>query len=367
MKKEKVAVAMSGGVDSSVAAALLCERGYEVVGITMDIFSLPREFCWDESLKSCCGKGAIQKANQVASVLGIPHYVVNLKRIFEKRVIENFCSEYQQGRTPNPCIRCNEHIKFEALMRRAEKLNATYLATGHHARRIRDPGSRRWKLLKGRDRQKDQSYFLYPLTQRQLSRSLFPIGDFTKDEVRKRAVDWSLPVADRSESQEICFIPDQDYIRFLRERIPEAFLPGSITDERGNVLTRHDGIIHFTVGQRKRMGIAAAQPLYVLEIQAGRNRIVVGLNKRLFKKKFRVLGVNWISAKEMKVPFSAKVKIRYKHKEAPAVLTPLEPDRVLVEFNEPQRAVTPGQAAVFYDRDAMVGGGVIDKVLKNQP
>jgi tRNA-specific 2-thiouridylase len=363
MNKKRVAVAMSGGVDSSVAAALLCEKNYDVVGITMDIFSLPGEVCRDESLRSCCGRGAIQKANQVAAVLGIPHYFLNLKKIFEKKVIEDFCGEYRQGRTPNPCIRCNEHIKFKALMGKAEKLGAEYLATGHHARIVHDLDSRRWLLKKGKDRQKDQSYFLYPLTQGQLSRSLLPIGDYTKEEVRKKAEDWDLPVAMRSESQEICFIPDQDYIRFLKERSPEAFRSGPIVDEEGNVLAHHSGIIHFTVGQRRGMGIAAPYPLYVKEIRANNNTIVVGTNDRLFKKKLVVSRPNWISVNALTLPLVAKVKIRYKHREAQAVLTPLDTNRVLVEFKEPQRAVTPGQAAVFYDKNIVIGGGMIEKPL----
>jgi len=360
-KRERVVVAMSGGVDSSVAAALLQEQDYEVIGLTMNLFSLPKEYCRSEQLRSCCGWRAVEDANQVAHTLGISHYVVDFRKQFEKRVIADFCQEYARGRTPNPCIRCNQYIKFETLMERAEKLKAEYLATGHHARIEQDSKTGRYLLKKGKDRKKDQSYFLYPMTQDQLSRTLMPIGDFTKEKVREKARNFDLPVAQRPESQEICFVPDRDYSGFLRHRIPEAFRSGPIVDLQNQVLGHHKGIGHYTVGQRRGMGIAAPHPLYVLAIRSEKNTIVVGTNKLLYEKTLRATRVNLISIDRIDKPLSVKAKIRYKHQEAKALLSLLDSDEVRVEFKKSQRAITPGQAVVFYDRDVVVGGGIIEK------
>lgn len=362
MTKKKVVVAMSGGVDSSVAAGLLKEQGYEVIGVTMNLFSLPKEFCTDENLRSCCGRGAVEDAHRVALSLEIPHYVADFREQFERKVIADFCEEYARGRTPNPCIRCNEHIKFEVLMEKAKAFEANQVATGHHARIEKDLKTGRYLLKKGKDREKDQSYFLYPFTQDQLSRTLLPIGNLTKKEVRKKAQKLGLPVAKRSESQEICFIPDNDYAGFIKNRIPEAFRPGPIVDIEDHVLGQHDGIVHFTVGQRKGMGIAARDPLYVLAIQGDKNKIVVGSNDQLYKKTLQASRVNLISLSKITKSLTVKAKIRYKHREAKAVLTPLDGDQVRVEFERNQRAITPGQAVVFYDGDVVVGGGIIDKV-----
>lgn len=353
-------VAMSGGVDSSVAAGLLKEQSYEVIGVTMNLFSLPKEFCRDDNLRSCCGRGAVEDAHRVALSLEIPHYVADFREPFEKRVIADFCREYAQGRTPNPCIRCNEHIKFEVLMEKAKAFEADYIATGHHARIERDSKTGRYLLMKGKDREKDQSYFLYPFTQDQLSRTLMPIGNLTKKEVRKKAQKLGLQVAQRPESQEICFIPDNDYAGFLRSRIPEAFRPGPIIDLENRVLGQHDGVVHFTVGQRRGMGIAAPHPLYVIAIYSDKNIIVVGTNEQLYEESLIASRVNFVSIPKMVKPLAVKAKIRYKHREAKAVLTPKDIDRVLVEFEKSQRAVTPGQAVVFYDGDVVVGGGIID-------
>jgi tRNA-specific 2-thiouridylase len=363
MTKNRVAVAMSGGVDSSVAAALLLEQGYDVVGITMNLFSLLREFCSDESLKSCCGRGAIEDANRVASKLGINHYLLDLKKPFEELVIADFLEEYRQGRTPNPCIRCNQYIKFDVLMKRASRLDADFLATGHHARIEQDKRTGRFLLMKGKDRKKDQSYFLYTMTQDQLSKIHFPIGDLTKMEVRTKAEELGLPVAQRPESQEICFIPDNKYVRFLKERIPEAFQPGPIVNEDGRVLGEHNGIIHFTVGQRRGMGISGPHPLYVLEINPQKNRVVVGPDESLYKRHLQASGLNWISRTETTGSLSVKARIRYKHREAKAELERLESGQALVKFDKPQRAITPGQAVVFYDSEIVVGGGTIDSIL----
>jgi len=360
MTKDRVAVAMSGGVDSSVAAALLLDEGYDVVGITMNLFSLRREFCRDESLKSYCGRGAAEEANRVAANLGIEHYLLDLKQPFEELVVADFLEEYRCGRTPNPCIRCNQYIKFDVLMERASRLGADFLATGHHARIEKDQSSWRFLLKKGKDKEKDQSYFLYTMTQRQLSRTLFPIGNLTKAEVRAKAKELGLPVAQRPESQEICFIQGNNYVLFLKERIPGAFQPGPIVDEEGQVLGEHKGVIHFTVGQRRGMGISAPHPLYVLDIDSKNNTVVVGPNERLYRRHLLASGINWISQEGSTGPIGIKARIRYKHREARAKLEIRNSREVRIEFDKPQRAITPGQAVVFYDSEIVVGGGTIE-------
>jgi len=361
MERKRVVVAMSGGVDSSVAAALLQERGYEVVGLTMNLFTLPKEYCRSENLRSCCGWRAVEDAHRVALTLGISHYVADFREDFEEKVISDFCQEYARGRTPNPCIRCNQYIKFETLMGRTKRLKADYLATGHHARIEHDTKTGRYFLKKGKDKKKDQSYFLYPMTQDQLSRTLMPIGDFTKEKVREKARKFDLPVAQRPESQEICFVPDRDYAGFLRSRIPEVFRSGPIIDLQNRVLGHHKGIAHYTIGQRRGMGIAAPHPLYVLSIQSDKNTVVVGTNDQLYEKGLLASRVNLISVNKIATPLRIKAKIRYKHREAKARLTLLNTDQARVEFERPQRAVTPGQAVVFYNGDIVVGGGIIEK------
>jgi tRNA-specific 2-thiouridylase len=361
--KQKIAVAMSGGVDSSAAAALLVEAGHEVVGFTLDLYALPPEYCRDTDHMSCCGREAPHLAQQVARILGIGHFLVDMKSVFEKTVIEDFCGEYAQGRTPNPCIRCNEYIKFAAFLRLAKKQGVSRIATGHHARILRDGAGGRLSLKKGRDPSKDQSYFLYGLSQPQLEASLFPVGEMTKPEVRALAAEKGLPVASRPESQEICFIPDNDYGRFLADRIPELARPGPIVDTQGNVLGRHPGIIHFTVGQRRGIGLSAPHPLYVLEIRAQDNTIVVGPNRELYKTGLLAGRLNWIALSGLERPLKVRARIRYKHREAPATIVPLPGEKVSVEFDRPQRAVTPGQSVVFYDDDDVLGGGIIEASL----
>jgi len=351
---------MSGGVDSSVAASLLLEQGYEVFGITMNVLSLLREFCADEDLKSCCGEEAIADANRVATKLGIDHYLVDLRKPFEELVVADFIREYALGRTPNPCIRCNQHIKFDVLMQRASKLNADFLATGHHARIDRDIDTDRFILKKGKDKEKDQSYFLYMMTQQQLSRSLFPIGELTKGEVRVKAEELGLPVAQKPESQEICFIPDNKYAGFLKERIPDAFQPGPIVSEEGHILGEHKGIIHFTVGQRRGMGISAPYPLYVLDINPKNNTVFVGPDESLYKRRLLASRLNWISKTDGIGSLAVRARVRYKHHEAKAKLHMLESGQAHIEFEKPQRAITPGQAVVFYDAEVVVGGGTIE-------
>ena len=361
MKKKRVVVAMSGGVDSSVAAALLLDQGFDVVGVTMNLFSLPSKYCRDENLKSCCGWGAAEDAHQVALTLGIPHYVLDMRKEFKEKVIADFCAEYKKGRTPNPCIRCNEFIKFENLLKRSmETMDADYLSTGHHVRIEYDTQKKRHLLKKGRDREKDQSYFLYTLRQEQMARTLMPVGHFIKKDIRKKAEELNLPPARRAESQEICFIPDNNYPRFLRKNSPLAVKPGPIVDTEGKILGRHKGTFHFTIGQRKGMGIAASHPLYVVAIDAQTNTIVAGPNEELYDNELVASRLNFISVSGLKESFTGKAKIRYKHTEAEAHVFPVKKDLVRVVFKSPQRAITPGQAVVFYEDETVVGGGIID-------
>jgi len=360
-KTKRIVVAMSGGVDSSVAAGLLKEAGYEVIGVTMKLFSLPPEICRSEDLRSCCGLKAAEDAHEAARRLGIDHLVVDFRREFEDRVIEDFCREYARGRTPNPCVRCNERMKFDLLLERAGRLGADFIATGHHARIKYDRETGSCLLKKGKDRSKDQSYFLYGLSGEQLSRTLFPVGDYTKSEVRRLAKKWGLRVAEKPESQEICFVPLGRYPDFLRKRIPEAFLPGPIKDLGGRTLGRHNGIVHFTIGQRRGLGIAAARPLYVVAIDATSNSVLVGDDRDLYQKSLIAGDLNWTGERKVETGVRVRAKIRYKHEAASATLFPLAKGRVRVEFDRPQRAITPGQSVVFYRRDVVVGGGVIER------
>jgi tRNA-uridine 2-sulfurtransferase len=363
MRPKRVVVAMSGGVDSSVAAALLKEKGFDVTGITMNLFSLPKELCRSDELRSCCGWKATEDAHEVALRLGIPHFVADFRREFERSVIADFCREYGRGRTPNPCIRCNEQIKFTLLLDRARRLGADYIATGHHARVVFSRAGKRYLLKKGKDKAKDQSYFLYSLTQDQLSRTLMPIGNLTKREVREMAKKWNLPVAAKPESQEICFVPVGRYPEFLKKRIPQAFRPGPVKDTSGRIMGEHNGIISFTIGQRRGMGIAAPHPLYVISIDGKENTIVVGTESDLCRKKLLASSVNLISMAKLEGPVKAKAKIRYKQEESRVLITPASRRQVLVEFETPQRAITPGQSVVFYERDVVIGGGIIEKAL----
>lgn len=358
--KRKVVVAMSGGVDSSVAAALLKRAGHDVTGLTMRLVDLPVEVCRSESLSSCCGRRALDDAHRVALSLKIPHYVADMRVPFDSLVVSAFCREYALGRTPNPCVLCNRLIKFGLLLEKARELGADHLATGHYARVGRDARTGAYLLKKGSDPAKDQSYFLYTMTQDQLARVLFPLGGREKVEVRRMAKKLGLAVADKSESQEICFVPRDDYAAFLRERVPDAFRAGPVVDRDGRRLGEHGGIAGFTVGQRRGMGVAASGRLYVVSVDAVTNTVLAGPDEALRAKGLTASGVSYVSGKRPEGPFRARVKIRYRHAEAEAVVTPEGTAGARVAFAEPQRAVAPGQSVVFYRRSTVLGGGTIE-------
>lgn len=362
-KKTRVVCAMSGGVDSSVAAALLVEAGYEVIGITMNIWPSPKTPDDTERFGGCCSLSATDDAKKVAYRLGIPHYTFDFREVFKEEVIENFVSEYRRGRTPNPCIRCNQFIKFQALLHKAFAVGAKYIATGHYARIEHNKPMGRYILKKGVDKSKDQSYVLYVLTQEQLAHTLFPLGELTKDDTRKKAEELGLAVAQKAESQEICFVPDKNYPKFVSEYVPGAERPGPIYDKQGNVLGVHKGIIHYTIGQRKGLGISSPVPLYVIAIREEEDAIVVGTKEDLNKTVLIAHELNFISIPGLLEPMAVTAKIRYKAPESPATISPFNEGRVKVEFEHPQSAVTPGQAVVFYDGDVVVGGGTIERSL----
>lgn len=361
MNKNKVVVAMSGGVDSSVCAYLLKKHGYEVVGMTMQIWQdAPEETRLKEG--GCCSIGAVYDARRVADKIGIPYYVINLKDYFNEKVIANFIKEYLEGRTPNPCIVCNRYLKFDALLKKAMEIDAFYIATGHYSKIEYDSSRGRYILKKSIDSTKDQSYALYNLTQFQLEHILLPLGNYTKQEIRKIAEEAGLSVAKKPDSQEICFV-NTDYKDFLKKRVPEKIIPGLFLDKKGNILGEHRGIPFYTIGQRRGLGISAGKPLYVVDIDAERNAVIVGSEEDLFVKEFIACHMNWIAIDELKAEKRVNAKIRYNFNEKPAKIIPLDQDQVKVIFDEPQKAVTPGQAVVFYENDTVVGGGIIKKRL----
>jgi tRNA-specific 2-thiouridylase len=365
----KIAVAMSGGVDSSAAAALLKAGGHELVGFTMQLWNQRRGLSVGEDgepLPSrCCSLDDVYDARRVAEELGFPFYVLNLERDFERDVVAPFVQSYLDGETPIPCVACNSRLKFASLDRTALSVGCEKVATGHYARVEFDETNNRYRLLRGRDARKDQTYFLWELTQEQLSRSLFPLGEMTKEEVRDLARRHGLYVAEKRESQEICFVPDGDYAgfidRYLEAEGREGERParGEIVDTGGRVVGEHEGVHRFTVGQRRGLGVSRPLPLYVVRVEPESNRVVVGRDEELLSSEFTAAGVNWVAFDEPVEPIRAQVRVRYRHTEAPATITPLGGGRARVRFDHPQRAVTPGQATVFYRGEEVVGGGWI--------
>jgi tRNA-uridine 2-sulfurtransferase len=357
---KKVLVAMSGGVDSSVAALLLLRAGYEPVGVTMRLWVDPlSEAQAEDQQQGCCSLEAVADARRVADQLGIAHYTLNLKDLFYSAVVQKFTDNYLQGKTPNPCVECNRHLKFSALLDKAVALGLDYIATGHYVNNRFDATTGRYRLYRGRDQQKDQSYMLYMLGQRELSKTLFPLGDLTKEQVRNLAAAEKLPVAEKAESQEICFIPDHDYHRFLERECPAAIQPGQIYSVGGELLGQHRGIAFYTVGQRKGLGLTSQTPLYVVRIDAEKNRVIVGQEAELNSTGLFVNTLSFVSGEIPQQPQELTVKIRYRTPAVPALLHPPEAGTAHVIFKDPQKAVAPGQSAVFYDENEVVGGGII--------
>jgi tRNA-specific 2-thiouridylase len=357
-RRKKVFVAMSGGVDSSTAAALLCEAGHEVSGVTM-CFELP--VSPTVRRPNCCGLEAIDNARKICRALGIPHHVLNYGDALETLVIRDFISEYAQGRTPNPCVRCNQFLKFDRLLQDIHGLGGEALATGHYARIVHNDGLGRWELRKAVDARKDQSYFLYGLRRDILSQILFPLGELTKDEVRAMARERGLVVADQPDSQDICFVPEGRYQDFLAARGRGSDRPGLFADHTGKVVGQHGGVSWYTIGQREGLGIALGYPAYVYRINTETNTIYVGPQEKLFSVGLEASALNLVSMDFSKETFEAGLKIRYNHSDIKGTVAPVDEKRVVVRFAEPQRAVTPGQSVVFYDGDVLLGGAVIDQ------
>jgi tRNA-specific 2-thiouridylase len=383
LSAETIAVAMSGGVDSSTVAAMLRAEGRNVIGLTMQLWNQRRlagHAGMPESVQGrCCSIDDVYDARRVAETLGIPYYVVNHEERFERDVVRPFVEEYLAGRTPIPCSLCNNHLKFDQLLVVAQQIGADQIATGHYAQVVFDERLNRWLLKRPADKSKDQTYFLFGLTQEQLSRTLFPLGGMTKPEVRELARKHNLVIAEKPDSQEICFVPGGDYKRFLEaylaeqgdrpariagEKIAGEMVAGEMVTSDGKVIGEHAGVHNFTVGQRKGLGVATGSPLYVIQIKNDTRQVVVGKDEELYSRTLRACRVNLISTAELREPMRVAVKIRHKHQPAPAIVEPAAesagPDEVRVIFDEPQRALTPGQAAVFYDGDIVVGGGWIE-------
>ncbi len=365
MTRERIVVGMSGGVDSSVAAALLVEQGHDVVGVTLRVWPGKEDEDSTRAFGSCCSPESVDDARQVARRLGIPYYLLNTEREFDRTVIAGFADEYRAGRTPVPCVVCNRDVKFGSLLHRARAWDAVAVATGHYARITRDAATGRSLLWRGADPAKDQSDFLWPLTQVQLAAARFPVGHLTKSEVRDKARQLGLVTAEKPESQEICFVPDDDYRGFLRRRDPTMFAPGPIVDaETGATIGEHRGLPNYTIGQRKGLGVATSRPLYVVDLDPARNAVVVGAADSLEQERLIAAQVNFIACDPPPAHLRITAKIRHNHAAAPATVRPLEPGRAEVVFDQPQRAVTPGQSVVFYEGDCVVGGGVIQRARR---
>lgn len=364
MSKGMVVAAMSGGVDSAVTAALLKQEGYEVIGITLQIW---QEHAEQGKYGGCCSLGAVEDARRAAAKIGIPHYVLNFRDYFADKVIDKFVDEYSRGRTPNPCVECNRSVKFDELLRQAENLGADYLATGHYARIRFNEQTGRHELLRARDSDKDQAYALYTLTQRQLSKTLMPLGHLSgKAETRRLAEELGLALANKPDSQEICFVPREGYITFLQEKAPAAVRPGKLVDTSGKVIGDHPGVAYYTIGQRKRLPASSTGPLFVVALDAETNTVTVGRDEDLFATGLVADNCTWSAIAELTEPLAVSAKIRYNGTAVPAVISPgSEPDTVEADFEIPQRAVTPGQAAVFYGGEGedagqvVIGGGTI--------
>ena len=357
MERKKVVVGLSGGVDSSVAAYLLKKQGYEVIGVTMQIWQEEDPEFQDEN-GGCCGLRAVDDARRVAAKLEIPYYVMNFRREFKENVIDYFIREYQEGRTPNPCIACNRYVKWEALLKRSLNIGADYIATGHYAR-IERLENGRYAVRNSVTARKDQTYALYNLTQKQLSRTLMPVGEYTKEEIRRIAEEAGIPVAHKKDSQEICFVPDNDYAGFIEKSTGTKISRGNYIKKDGTVIGEHKGIIHYTIGQRKGLNLSMGHPVFVTEIRPGTNEVVIGENEELFVKSLVCGRMNYMAMEEIDEGEVLTGKIRYNHPGAPCTLKKLEDGRVQVNFLEPQRAVTPGQAVVLYRGEYVAGGGII--------
>ena len=354
--KKKVVVGMSGGVDSSVTAYLLKEQGYEVIGMTMQIW---QEGAPEDSDGGCCGLSAVDDARRVCQKLDIPHYLVNFRNDFKKHVIDYFLDEYQNARTPNPCIACNRYVKWESMLQKALQIGADYIATGHYARIIKDETTGRYTLRQSKSLAKDQTYALYNLTQHQLAHTLMPLGDYTKDEVRAIAKEIGLGVATKPDSQEICFVPDNNYAKYIEEETGEKPVEGNFVDKDGKVLGKHKGIIHYTIGQRKGLGLSLGKPGFVQRINQETNEVVIGDNEDLFETMVTANKVNFMPFEHLEGEMHCLGKIRYNQVAQPCTIKMIDEDTIMCIFDEKQRAITPGQALVLYDGDKLIGGGTI--------
>ncbi|OOB79699.1 MAG: tRNA 2-thiouridine(34) synthase MnmA [Epulopiscium sp. Nuni2H_MBin001] len=359
MHKQKVVVGMSGGVDSSVAAYLLQQQGYEVIGMTMQI--------WDKDTSedredSCCGLSAIDDARRVCQMLDIPHYVMNFRNDFKRDVVDYFINEYKKGRTPNPCIACNRYVKWESMLNKALQIGADFIATGHYANILKNPETGRYQLVQSKALAKDQTYALYNLTQHQLKHTLMPLGEYDKEEVRKIATEIGLLVANKPDSQEICFVPDNNYAKYIEETTGTKSEAGNFINKNGEVLGKHKGIINYTIGQRKGLGVALGKPVFVSNINVTDNTITLGDNQDLFTNVVYASNLNFMPFDRLESKMNISAKIRYSHSPSNCSIEMIDKDKIKCTFTTAQRAVTPGQAIVFYDTDKVIGGGTIELI-----